>query len=76
MLKLGYLFQLSIIIFNHEHLDAFGPFWAWEYKFFVIEIGLLHSRPFIKQHFHFLIIVECAKSWSHVNMLWDYVENK
>lgn len=49
---------IFVVIF--EHIDAFVPSWH-EFKIFVaVEIALLHSPPFTKNHFHFLLVVDSA----------------
>jgi hypothetical protein len=41
-----------------KHTDAFVPSWHKFKNSVLVEIGLLHSQPFTKGHFHFFITVE------------------
>jgi hypothetical protein len=50
------------VSFFTTHIDVFVPSWHKFKKFVVVEIGLLHSQPFMKSHFHFFIVVELAVS--------------
>jgi hypothetical protein len=41
-----------------EHIDEF-PRLGTSFLF-AVEIGLLHSQPFMKSHFHFLVVIQSA----------------
>ena len=57
MVKVPFFFNIIL-----EHIHAFVQPWQEFKNSTALEICLLHSKPFINNHFHFHFIVECATS--------------
>jgi len=61
----AHLFHLSIVIFQHNP----HPFWRKFKNSIAAEITLLHTKPFMVNHFHFHIVVELAASQALLHFL-------
>jgi hypothetical protein len=64
--SLIYLTEVSLFFsIIPEHIEAFGHI-----SFIAAEIRLLHLEPFTNSHFHFFIIVECARMGQMHQCAW------